>query len=248
MSIRNLDITTADGTIDAKLYQPEGQGPWPSVIMFPDFFGPRPVFDTMGTRLASEGYTVLIPNVFYREGRAPLAQLQNAFADEASRKRAFALIGSLTSERIQADTTALLDTLAQQPHVKKGPVGLVGYCMGGALATRLAGLLPDRVAAAASYHGGQLATQDPSSPHRLLGRVKAELYFGHADQDPFMDAAAIALLEAALKENGVKAQSEIYVGASHGFAVEGSPVYDKSAAERHWSTMLALFARTLKKA
>lgn len=245
MSTRSLDIPTADGTIDAKLYQPDGQGSWPAVILVPDFGGPRPTYDTMANRLAAAGYSVLLHHSFYRQGRAPVKEIQGNFGDEEFRKKAFALISSLTPERVQMDIGAELDVLSRQPHVKPGPVGIVGYCMGGAIALRAAAAFPDRIAAAASYHGGQLVTDSPTSPHRVLSQVRGELYFGHADEDPFMPAPAIAQLEAAIKENGVKAQSELYVGARHGFAVEGSPVYDAAAAERHWKTMLALFERTL---
>lgn len=248
MSMRAIDITTPEGTMDAQLFQPDGQGPWPAVIMITDAFGPRPTFDSMGHRLATAGYSVLIPNPFYRLGRAPVKEVQGSFADEEFRKRIFAVIGSLTPERTQADIGAALDFLAQEPSVKKGPAGIVGYCMGGSIAMRAAAQFPERIGAAASYHGGRLATEDPSSPHRQLGQVKGELYFGHADNDASMDAAAIARLEAAIKESGVKATSELYVGARHGFAVEGGGAYDKEAAERHWSTMQALFDRTLKKA
>jgi carboxymethylenebutenolidase len=165
--------------------------------------------------------------------------------DEAFRRRLMRLMGTLTHERIKMDVAAQLDFLAGQAQVKGARVGVVGYCMGGAIAMRVMAGFPDRIVAAASYHGGGLATDAPDSPHLLAGKLKGEIYFGHADQDVFMPAEAIARLEAALKTAGVKHQSELYVGARHGFAVEGLPVYDKGAAERHWQTMFALFRRTL---
>ena len=136
--------------------------------------------------------------------------------------------------------------LAAQPQVKGPGVGVVGYCMGGAIALRMMAAFPGRVAAAASYHGGHLATDAPNSPHLLADKLQGELYFGHADKDVFMDAQAIARLEAALKTAGVRFQSEVYAGANHGFAVEGSHAYKPEASERHWQTMLALFGRTLR--
>ena len=136
--------------------------------------------------------------------------------------------------------------LEKQKEVKGPRVGVVGYCMSGPMAVRLAAQFPDRVAAAASYHGVRLATDTPDSPHRLLGQVRGELYFGHADQDSLMPTDAIARLEASVKDVGVRARSEVYVGAHHGFAVEDSVAYNKEASERHWTTMLELFNRTLK--
>ncbi|ADO69554.1 dienelactone hydrolase family protein [Stigmatella aurantiaca] len=245
MPVHAVDIQTPEGTQDAKLYHPEGPGRWPAVIVLTDAMGTRPTFEAMAERLAAAGYAVLLPNVFYREGRAPLPGMVGSFEDEVFRKRIFGLMGSLTPERIKADAAAQLGFLAGHAQVKGRGVGVVGYCMGGSFAVRMMADFPDRIVAAASYHGGRLATDSPDSPHLLAGRLKGEIYFGHADQDASMPAEAIARLEAALKTAGVKHQSEIYVGARHGFAVEGSPVYDPSAAERHWQTLLALFGRTL---
>lgn len=244
--MQDVDIKTSDGTMDAKLFLPEGQGQVPAVILLTDAFGIRPVFEAMARRLASVGYVVLLPNVYYREGRAPLPNLHGSFADEAFRNRIMGLIGTLTPERVRTDAAAELDFLAAQPRVKGSRVGVAGYCMSGAIAVRMAAYFPERIAAAASFHGGRLATDAPDSPHLLVGKVKGELYFGHADQDGSMPAEAIARLEAALKQAGVKARSELYAGARHGYAVEGSAAYDKVASERHWSTLLELFDRNLE--
>lgn len=244
--MQGVDIKTGDGTMDASLFLPEGQGPWPAVILLTDAFGIRPVFEAMARRLASAGYVVLLPNVYYREGRAPLPNLDGSFADEAFRSRIMGLIGTLTPERVRTDAAAELEFLAAQPRVKGPRVGVVGYCMSGSMAVRMAADFPERIAAAASFHGGRLATDAPDSPHLLVGKVKGELYFGHADQDGSMPAEAIARLEAALKEAGVKARSELHTGARHGFAVEGMAAYDQAASERHWSTLLELFGRTLE--
>ncbi|HEX8440769.1 dienelactone hydrolase family protein [Archangium sp.] len=245
--MQDVDIKTREGTMDAKVFHPEGQqGPWSAVILLTDAFGIRPVFEAMARRLAKAGHVVLLPNVYYREGRAPLPNLNGSFADEAFRKRIFGLIATLTPERIRTDAAAALDFLAGLPQVKGPKVGVVGYCMSGAMAVHMAADFPDRIVAAASFHGGRLATDAPDSPHRVVGKVKGELYFGHADQDGSMPAEAIARLEAALKEAGVTAQSELYTGARHGYAVEGSAAYDKEASERHWSKLLALFGRTLE--
>ncbi|OJT24449.1 dienelactone hydrolase [Archangium sp. Cb G35] len=243
--MQDIDIKTREGTMDAKLFHPENQKPGPGVILLTDAMGLRPVFEAMGRRLAKAGYVVLLPNLYYREGRAPLPNMEGSFADEAYRKRIMGLIATLTPERVITDATAELDFLSAQPQVKGHRVGVAGYCMSGSIAVHMAAALPERIAAAASFHGGRLATDSPDSPHRVVGKVKGELYFAHADQDGSMPAEAIARLEAALKESGVKAQSELYSGARHGFAVEGMASYDKDAAERHWSKLLELFARTL---
>jgi carboxymethylenebutenolidase len=245
MARQDVEISTADGTMDAKWFLPEGTGPWPAVLLLTDAMGTRPAFESMAQRLVSAGYGVLLPNVYYRQGRAPLPNMEGSFQDEAYRKHIFGFIATLTPERVRSDGAAELDFLAGRAEVK-GPVGVVGYCMGGPFAVNLAASFPERVAAAASFHGGRLVTDAPDSPHRLVGKVKGELYFGHADQDASMPADAIARLEAALKDAGVKAQSELYVGARHGFAVEGSHAYDPGASEQHWRRLLELFGRTLR--
>lgn len=245
--MQDIDIKTADGLMDAKLFQPEGQqGPWPAVILLVDGYGVRPVFEAMARRLAKEGYVVLLPNVFYREAPASRLDLKGSFADEAFRKRLYGLIGSLTPERQKTDAAAELDFLARHPSVKGPQVGVAGYCFSGGIAVRMAAEFPERIAAAASSHGGRLATDAPDSPHRMVGQVKGELYFGHADQDNSMPAEAIQTLEAALKESGVKYVSELYPGARHGYAVEGSATYDAATAETHWRRLLDLFGRTLR--
>ncbi|NOK20379.1 dienelactone hydrolase family protein [Corallococcus carmarthensis] len=244
--MQDVDIKTADGVMDAKLFQPEGAGPWPAVIMIPDAFGIRPVFEDMALRLAKSGFVVLMPNVFYREAPSSKLDLQGSFADEAFRKRLYGLIGALTPERLKADAGAELDFLARQPFVKGPKAGVAGYCFSGGIAVRMGADFPDRIGAVASSHGGRLATDAPDSPHRLVGKVKAELYFGHADQDSSMNADAIRTLEAALKDAGLKYRSELYPGAQHGYTVPGSPAFNAEAAETHWSRLVDLFGRTLK--
>jgi carboxymethylenebutenolidase len=245
--MQDVDIKTADGVMDAKLVHPEGNGPWPAVILLMDAFGIRPVFEAMARRLSAEGYVVLLPNVFYRDGHASKLDLMHgSFEDEAFRKRVYGLIGGMTAERQKVDAAAELDFLARHPKVKGPKVGVAGYCMSGAMAVRMAADFPDRVAAAASSHGGRLATDSPESVHRVVGRVKGELYFGHADNDGSMPAEAIQKLEAALKESGVKHRSELFQGKKHGYAVEGMGAYDQDASEQHWARLLDLFGRTLR--
>ncbi|MFP2906652.1 dienelactone hydrolase family protein [Pyxidicoccus sp. 3LFB2] len=244
--MEDIDIKTPEGTLDAKLFHPEGNGPWPAVILLMDAFGIRPVFEQMAHRLSKEGYVVLLPNVFYREGHTSKLDLHGSFDDEVFRKRIYGLIGGLTPERQKMDAAAELDFLARHPRVKGPKVGVAGYCMSGGIAVRMAADFPDRIGAAASSHGGRLATDSPDSPHRRVGKVKGELYFGHADNDGSMPAEAIQKLEAALKEAGVQHRSELFEGKRHGYAVAGSAAYDKDAAEQHWQRLLELFGRTLR--
>ncbi|MFY1831888.1 dienelactone hydrolase family protein [Myxococcus fulvus] len=245
--MEDIDLDTPDGTMDTKLFQPEGRGPWPAVLLLTDAMGIRPAFEHAAQRLADAGYVVLLPNVFYREGRASTLDLTGSFADEPFRTRIMALVGSLTPERIRRDGAAELDFLAQLPQVRGPKVGVAGYCMSGGIAMRLAADFPDVIAAAVSNHGGRLATDSPDSPHLRLGDVKGELVFGHADQDTSMPADAIQRLEAALKAAGVRHQSRLHVGARHGYAVEGSAAYHPEAAEEHWRELLDVMGRTLAK-
>ncbi|RKG70930.1 dienelactone hydrolase family protein [Corallococcus sp. CA054B] len=244
--MQDVDIKTTDGVMDAKLFQPEGSGPWPAVIMIPDAFGIRPVFEEMARRLSKSGYVVLLPNVFYREGHASKLDLKGTFADEVFRKRMYGLIGTLTPERLKLDAGAELDFLARQPTVKGPKAGVAGYCFSGGIAVRMGADFPDRIGAVASSHGGRLATDAPDSPHRLVNQVKGELYFGHADQDHSMPADAIRTLEEALKDAGVKYRSELYPGAQHGYSVPGTPQFNADVAETHWKRIEDLFGRTLK--
>ncbi|RYZ42999.1 MAG: dienelactone hydrolase family protein [Myxococcaceae bacterium] len=245
--MQDVDIKTADGVLDAKLFQPEGPGPWPAVIFITDAMGVRPATQSMAQRIADAGHVVLLPNVFYRDAHASKLELKGSFQDPEFLKRIYALIGSLTPERQKADAGAQLDFLARHPSVQPGSkVGVTGYCFGGGVAVRMAANFPDRIGAVASSHGGRLATDSPDSPHRLVGQVKAELYFGHADNDNSMPAEAIQTLEAALKAAGVKYVSELYPGAHHGYAVDDSPVYQAQAAQTHWRRILELFGRTLR--
>jgi carboxymethylenebutenolidase len=243
-----IDIPTADGTADAILAVPDGDGPWPGVLVYMDAFGPRPRLEEMAARIASEGYVVVVPNVFYRHGRAPVVDLPDLTVPE-NRSAIFEKLGpvmqTLTPELAMRDAGAYLDFLASDERVS-GPVGTVGYCMGGALALRTAARFPDRVAAAASYHGGRLATDAPDSPHREFGGIRAEVYVGHADNDGSMPPEQQRLVADTLESAGVTYRAELYDGARHGFTMADTAMYDEAATERHWETLLDLFARTLR--
>src|SRR5262245_62024283 len=183
MSRRDVSIPSADGTIDASLHTPETAGPWPAVIMYPDAGGVRPTFHDMAQRLADLGYAVLLPNPYYRAGEFEPFKMESTFSDPAERDRLMALVASVTKEASTRDTGAMLDFLAAQPEVADTKVGTTGYCMGGGISLNAAGRFPDRVGAAASFHGGRLATDAPDSPHLLADEIAATVYVAGAEND-----------------------------------------------------------------
>jgi len=242
-----VDIPTEDGVADAYLVHPAEGGPHPAVLLYMDAFGLRPRLEAMADRLAAAGYTVLVPNVFYRTRRAPVLDLPE-FIDAAARPALFEALGpimaQLTPEAAMRDAGAYLRRLESCPAAADGPVAVTGYCMGAGLSLRTAGTYPDRVAAAAGFHGGRLATEAPDSPHLVAGQVTAELYFGHADNDPSLPPEQIERLEKALTEAGVRHRCEVYPGAGHGFTQSDTSAYDRAGDERHWQALLDLLNRT----
>ena len=243
----SVDITTQDGTADAYLARPADGHPRPGVLMFQDAFGLRPRLRGMADRIAAAGYTVLVPNVFYRHGRTPVVGLPE-FIDPAARpeiwKKVGPLIRSLTPGLAMRDAGAFLRRLEESPLVADGPVAVTGYCMGARLSLLTAGTYPDRVAAAAGFHGAQLATDAPDSPHLVAGNITGEVYFGHADQDPSLPPEQIQRLEDALTEAGVRHRCEVYPGAPHGFTQADTASYREEGDARHWEALLGLLERT----
>lgn len=242
-----VEIPTADGTADAYVAHPADGNPHPGVLLYQDAYGLRPQLRAMADRLADAGYTVLVPNVFYRHGRTPIGELPEFIdpsADPTLWERIGPVMSSLTPEQTERDADAYLGWLAGSPLVADGPVALTGYCMGARLALRTAATHPERVAAAAGFHGGRLATDAPDSPHLGAEHITAELYFGHADQDASMPEEQIRRLEDALTAAGVRHTGEVYPGARHGYTQEDTTAYDREADERHWSALLDLLKRT----
>jgi carboxymethylenebutenolidase len=199
----------------------------------------------MAGRIAGRGYAVLAPNLFYRAGRSPVPP-SGDLRDERARSEFFKvvrpLMEELTVERLAADGRAYLDRLGE---IADEPVAITGYCMGVRMGLRVAAAHPDRVAALAGFHGGGLATDDPQSPHRSVAALRAELYFGHADNDASNTPDQIAALDAALDQAGVKHRTEVYAGAAHGFAMADTPAHDEQACERHFAALFDLLDRTL---
>ncbi|MEV1067725.1 dienelactone hydrolase family protein [Streptomyces sp. NPDC050263] len=242
-----VDIPTEDGVADAYLARPGDGTPRPGVLLYQDAFGLRPHLRAMADRLAEAGYTVLVPNVFYRHGRAPVVELPE-FIDPAARPEIFEtlypIMLSLTSELTVRDAGAYLRWMEQSELVADGPVALTGYCMGARLALWTAGGHPDRVAAVGGFHGGHLATDAPDSPHRSAEHITAEVYLGHADNDSALPPEQMQRLEEALTTAGVRHTCEVYEGAQHGYTQADTAAYDEQGAERHWAALLDLLKRT----
>jgi carboxymethylenebutenolidase len=240
-----LDIQTADGTCDAVLIRPDDEARRPGIIHLSDIRGLRPAHLDLSRRIAALGHVVLAPNAFYRTARPPLFDFVLAPGDERTMKRFAELSTPLTPDAIDRDASGYVDALAAQASVADGPMGVVGHCFGGGLALRTAAARPDRIAAVASLHGGRLFTDAPTSPHLVLPRVKARLYFGHATNDGSMPQEAIDKLTRALEAWGGAYESEVYAGAGHGWTMSDMKPYDPPRAERAFEKVAALFAATL---
>jgi carboxymethylenebutenolidase len=242
----DVTIPADDGACAATLHTPADQGSWPAVILYADAGGVRETFREMADRLAGLGYAVLLPDVYYRSaGYAPF-DLATVFTDPAERERLTTLAASLTTDRIVADARAFLDFLAGRPEVSGTAVGTTGYCMGGRISLIMAGRYPDRVAAAASFHGGRLAaTDDPDSPYLLAGQIRATVHVAAAENDNSFPPDQYERLEQALVTAGVEHTMATYP-AAHGFAVADNPTYDDAAAERHWTALADLYGAALR--
>jgi carboxymethylenebutenolidase len=241
-----IEIETRDGRCPSYIYHPTGTGPWPAVLMFMDGLGIRPAMLEVGERLATHGYFVLLPDLFYRSGPYEPMDARSVFSDPEKRKILMEkFFAHATQANIMSDTRAFLDYLATRPDVKSGGIGTTGYCMGGLMSLTAAGTYPDRIVATASYHGGRLATDAPDSPHLLAPKIKARVYIAGATEDASFTDDMKARLEDALTQAGVDHVIETYP-AKHGWVFRDIPVYDAAAAERHWQTMVALFDAKLK--
>jgi len=241
-----ISIKTRDGECPTQVFTPaEGAGPWPGAIFFMDGLAIRPALFGMGQRLADAGFLVLLPDMFYRAGPYEPLDPKVVFAASNPREALGHLFGSTDNRRAAEDTEAFLAHLAGRPDVKGAKVGVTGYCMGGGMALTTAGVYPERIAACASFHGGNLATDDDQSPHLLAPKIKGRVYVAGADNDRSFPPEMAARLEASLTEAGVEHHCEIYEGALHGWTMPDFPVYNAAAAERHWSALISLFNETL---
>jgi len=242
---KTVEIKTPDGTCDAAFIHP-ATGAHAAVIIWPDAFGLRPSMRNMAKRLASEsGYSVLVPNPFYRVGRAPMWEDASKIDFAAERAKINPLMASINAAgAVEKDAPAFVAWLDQQPQVDRTKkIGTQGYCMGGALVVRTAAAVPDRIGAGGSFHGGGLVNQTPNSPHLLAPKIKARMYFGIATNDDMQQPDAKTTLKAAFDAAKVPAEVEVYSMAQHGWCVPDMPnnLYKMDDAERAWTKLLALY-------
>jgi carboxymethylenebutenolidase len=240
---QQIDIQTKDGKTTTFITHPERGGPFPVIIFYMDAPAIREELRDMARRLATSGYYVMLPNMYYRAGVMELGPI-NPDPNSPERKRMFELMQSLDIPKVMEDTKALLAYADGQSAANTTVVGTVGYCMSGQYAINAATHFPERVKAAASIYGVQLATDRPDSPHLAGSKTKAELYFGCAETDVYAPQEIIDKLKETMK--GSKNEVEVYPGTHHGFAFPKRPVYHRDAAERHWERLLALYRRNLR--
>jgi carboxymethylenebutenolidase len=238
----DVAIKTRDGICPASVFTPADMvGPWPAVIFFMDGLGIRPAMWEMGQRLADGGYLVVLPDLYYRLGKYLPRNPSQVWADPRLREDLMRFVSSLDRDRKISDAAAFIEFLSTRPEVKGTRFGATGYCMGGNISLTAAGAFPDRFAAIASFHGGNLATDQPDSPHLFVKSITGRVYVAGAIEDANFSEEQKNRLEKALTEAGVDHLIETYPGARHGFAVPDLPVFDPAAAERHWAALFRLF-------
>jgi carboxymethylenebutenolidase len=249
----DVEIKTPDGTCDAAFIHPK-KGSHPGVLLWPDAFGLRPATREMGKRLAAEGYSVLVPNPFYRVSKAPFTTASNfSFQNPDDMAKLRPLMASVSAPgNAEKDAIAYVGFLNAQKEVNQATkIGTQGYCMGGPLVVKTAAALPDRIGAGASFHGGGLVTDKPDSPHLLAPKIKARMYFGIAANDDERQPDAKDKLKEAFTAAGNPAEIEVYAGTQHGWCMpdmptqNGKPIYNKADAERAWAKLVALYKSAL---
>jgi carboxymethylenebutenolidase len=248
----NVEIKTADGTCDAAFIHP-ANGAHPAVIIWPDAFGLRPSMRDMAKRLVQEGgYSVLVPNPFYRVAKSPVVENASTFNfnDPGQRGKLTPLMGSINAAgAAERDAQAFIAWLDMQPQVDRNKkIGTQGYCMGGPLVVKTAAAVPNRVGAGGSFHGGGLVTANPDSPHLLASKIKARMYFGIASNDDMQQPDAKVKLKESFEAAKVPVEIEVYSQSQHGWCVpdmpkqaNGQPIYNKADADRAWTKLLALY-------
>ena len=239
----DITIDAADGPAAARYFAPADAAAAGGVVLYMDAFGLRPALDQMAERIAAAGYHVVVPDLFYRF--APYGPFDSsAFSQEDSRKAIMTLIHGTTHEMTARDGAAFIAALRERG--AGGPIATVGYCLGGGRALTAAARYPGDIVAAASFHGGNLASDAPDSPHLQAGAIKARVYVATAGVDQSFPPAQSARLAEALREGGVDHMIENYVGMQHGWTVPDSLVYDAVGAERHWKRLLNFLDETLR--
>jgi carboxymethylenebutenolidase len=247
----DVTVKTPSGTCDAALVHPQS-GRWPAVILFPDAFGLRPTMRAMAKRLAMDGYTVLVPNPYYRSTKAPGIGPDFDFGNPTDRAKLGELRAPLTSDAVMQDAVAYVAFLDSHAGVSvKAKMGVVGYCMGGPMTMQAAAANPGRIGAGASFHGGGLVTDKPDSPHLLVPKIRAQFYIGIAANDDEKQPDAKTKLDESFHAAKGSAKIEVYPGTLHGWCVRdmplqaGNPIYNEPQAERAWNELVTLYKRAL---
>ncbi|WP_242126616.1 dienelactone hydrolase family protein [Sphingobium sp. Sx8-8] len=245
MQERTIDVAVGEGVMTTFITHPDREGPHPLVLFQMDAAGIREELRDMARRLATSGYYVMLPNLFHRSG---VLEIPDAGMDEMA-----ALLAAVNRAGVLEDCAALLAVAEGDDAADCRRIGTVGYCMTGQYAVQLAAAWPDRVAAAASFHGVALATDAPDSPHRVMRRATAEFYFGHAELDGHAPMEMALAVRDAIATDGIQGEMEIYPGLDHGFVFPERkaglgaprPPYDRDGDLRHWERLIALFRRTI---
>ena len=237
-------LQTQSGSMETFIVRPNRGGPHPAVILLMDAPGIREELRDMARRLATSGYVVLLPNLYYRAGKSPMFN-SNVLKDTPERARMRAIRTKMTIPPVMDDIAAILAFLATQQAVKPGPIGIHGYCMSGPYALAAAARFPTQINAAASFYGTWLLSDATESPHLTLAKAKAELYIACAEHDELAPPDMVEKLQTLFTQSNNPGELEIYPGVHHGFAFPQRWCYDKTAAERHWQRLIALYRRRL---
>jgi len=236
-----LSIKTSDSDMEMLVVSHE-DGPRAPVIIYMDAPGIREELYGFARRIAAEGYTVLLPDMYYRLGRL---RYDMSTADDSVRQEMFGAMRSLNNALVMADTSSMLDWMSEDPRVKQGPVGCIGYCMSGQYVVSAAGTFPDQFAASASLYGVGIVTDAADTPHKLASSIKGELYLGFAETDEWVPDNVIPDLKAELDAHSVSYTLDVWPGTGHGFCFPEREAYVKGAAEQVWTKVFAMYKRRL---
>ena len=247
-----IDIQTATGKMETFITHPEDKGRYPAVILYMDVWGVREVLYDLARRIGTVGYCALVPDFYYRQGR-----IRTDFRDEDGRAISLSKLDKATQEKVLApqklltdtmvieDTGAILQFIDGQESVKPGPVGTIGYCMGGRHVLEVGAHYPQRIRAMASLHGTSIISDREESPHRIVDKLQGEVYCGFAETDPYAPLSMVDEWNTQIKRCPVKYRCEIHPGAHHGYALPDRDLHDKRASERDWELVFDMFRRQL---
>ncbi len=250
MQERHVDVATADGRMDTFITHPNGNGPFPAIIVYMDVWGLREELYDIARRVATVGYYCLVPDTYYRFGKVRHEfrdergrMISMEALDDARKEQVRAPMRRLTDDMVVKDTGALLAFMRSAEPVRDAAMGAIGYCMGGRHVLRVAGAFPDRFKACASLHGTRLVTEGDDSPHCSATKAAGELYCGFAQHDPYAPMSTVNKLAATLKSTALHYRHEVHPGTEHGYALPDRDIFDKQAANRDWEIIFGMFHR-----